>query len=242
MAMQSGVRRHSAGAAGIAIFAIGRVPAVLALCLLAAACSSLPPALSSLNPLAGGRDIVVAVESVDGPPREVAQKLISSLNAEGAPLRIGVVTAEAQASYRMRGYLATRATASATAVSWAWDIYDSGLNRAVRLSGEELVVGAKGAPKGAAKGSARGAAVSWAVADEDLIRRIAHAGMDQLAAFMAAPPAAPEPAPAPPPVPGTTPRNGSDTVASNDSVAPEAAGFAGSSTGMARLAEAATRR
>jgi hypothetical protein len=175
-----------------------------------------------LSPLTQSRDITIAVESIDGPPREVAQKLISDLNAEGVPLKIGVVGPEAEATYRMRGYLATHAAGSLTAVAWAWDVYDASLNHAVRVSGEERVAGAGG----------KGAAKSGAMADEALLRRIAHSGMDQLAAFMAAPPAAP----APPPIPAAPVP---ETVASrDDGSGPTAPAFAGTP----RLAEASARR
>jgi hypothetical protein len=222
MAMQRGGRQRNAGAGR---YAAGRGVAwrrgcrlaTLALCLAAGGCATIAPMLS---PLAQNRDITVAVESVDGPPHEISQRLISDLNAEGAPLRIAVVGAEVQAAtYRMRGYLATRTAGPMTAVTWAWDVYDGGLNRAFRLTGEEHV--------------AAGTARSWAVADEALLHRIAHAGMDQLAAFMAAPPA---PAVPPPPVPAGPP-TGTGTVASRAGGSePPGAAFTGT-----RLAEATAR-
>jgi hypothetical protein len=233
MAMQGGVRRRGVGAR---TFPVGRLFAALSSCLFAAGCGSLPPTLTSLNsfnPLAQGRDINIAVESIDGPPREVAQKLVSDLNAEGAPLRIGLVGAEADASYRMRGYLATHTAGATTTVTWALDVYDSGLNRTVRLSGEERLAAGMG-PAG--KGAAKGSTANWAVADETLLRRIAHAGMDQLAGFMAAPPA---PAPAPGPAAPVPAGPGSNTVASREDASdPAGPGF----IGMPRVAEAATRR
>ncbi len=221
--MQSGECRR-AGAGGVAVGyywapRLGTAVVVLAVCLAAGGCGTVAPLLS---PLAQNRDISVAVESIDGPPREVSQRLISDLNAEGAPLKIAVVASEANAAYRMRGYLATHAAGSTTAITWAWDVYDSGLNRAFRLTGEERVA-AKEGPK------------SWAVADEAVLRRIAHAGMDQLAGFMASPPAPAVPTPGPAaPLP-----SGTDTVASRDD-APAEPG-ASAFTGTPRLAEAGRR-
>jgi hypothetical protein len=58
-----------------------------------------------------------------------------------------------------------------------WDIYDADQQRALRISGEVP-----------ASGSGRG---TWASADDGVLRRIAAAGMDQLAVFLAAPPAPP---------------------------------------------------
>lgn len=220
--MQSGER---ARARGIAVALGWAQPfsgalAALALCLAAGGCGTVAPMLS---PLALSRDIRVAVESIDGPPREVAQRLISDLNQEGAPLKIAVVAGETDAAYRMRGYLATHAAGSTTAVSWAWDVYDAGLNRAFRLTGEERIPTGGGPHQG------------WTVADEALVRRIAHEGMDQLAGRMASPPAPAEPTPAAPVPPS---RIGTDTVASRDDAPPEpGAAFAGTS----RLAEAGRR-
>ncbi len=218
--MQSGER---ACAGGIAVALgwgrpLGGAFAALALCLAAGGCGTIAP---MLGPLTQSHDTRVTVESIDGPPHEVAQRLISDLSSEGAPLKIAVVAGEAGAAYRMRGYLATHASGSTTAVTWAWDVYDAGLNRAFRLTGEERV--------------ATGRNPGWTVADEALVRRIAHAGMDQLADLMASPPAPAEPGPAAPVPPS---RIGTDTVASREDAPPEpGVAFAGTP----RLAEA-TRR
>jgi hypothetical protein len=221
--MQSGKRRRACARRVAVGRGVAGPFAALMLCLAAGGCGTIAPILS---PLTQSRDIRVSVESLDGPPREVAERLISDLNSEGAPLKIAVVTGEAEATYRMRGYLATHPAGSATAVTWAWDVYDAGLNRAFRLTGEERIATGKGPAKG------------WAVADEALLRRIAHAGMDQLAGFMASPPApaVPSPLPAVPVSPG---RNGADTVASRDQAPAEPA--ASAFAGTPRLADA-TRR
>ena len=66
-----------------------------------------------------------------------------------------------------------------------WDVYDLDQRRAQRISGEEKTGGA-----------GRG---TWAAADDQVLRRIAKSGMDQLAAFLAAPDMPPPSAPAAPP-------------------------------------------
>jgi hypothetical protein len=61
-----------------------------------------------------------------------------------------------------------------TVIVWVWDVYDGNQQqRLTRLSGEEV-----------ADGRHRG----WAGADDQVLRRIAHESMDQLASFLVAPP------------------------------------------------------
>jgi len=185
----------------------------LALCLLAAGCASIGQALAPSGP---ARDTSIALESIDGPPRELSQRLIRDLNEEAAALRIAVVPAGHAAAYRMRGYLAARALGATTSIAWAWDVYDAELHRAFRLSGEERAGPAAGRDAGRSP-EGRG----WAAADEALLRAIARAGMEQLAGFMAAAPAPAAP-PAPPPA-----RNGSEVVAGRDDLPGQAAGSFG---------------
>ena len=69
-------------------------------------------------------------------------------------------------------------------IAWVWDVYDGNQQRVTRLGGEEE-----------ANNRQRG----WGAADDQMLHRIAHEGIDQLAAFLVAPPArieAPAPAPA----------------------------------------------
>jgi hypothetical protein len=176
----------------------------LALCLLAAGCGSLgqTPGLS-----AQARDVSIAFESIDGVPRDISQKLVRDLNEEASALRIAVVPSGSEASYRLRGYLATRPEGSTTAIAWAWDVYDADLHRAFRLSGEERA----GAPAGRHD--------NWAAADETLLRRIARTGMEQLVGFAAFAPAPVVPAPAP------AERSGA-AVASRDDSEPDPAAAA----------------
>ena len=104
------------------------------------------------------------------------------------------VGAPGEVNYRLHGYFAARseaadagATASAmgpatTSMAWTLDLYDGDAHRVVRLSGEEKA------------GDRLGAA-----ADEQLLRRVARAGMDQVAAFLATSRAPPAGAAAPSP-------------------------------------------
>lgn len=130
---------------------------------------------------AGG--LTVAFESVDGPPESIYTKLVRSLSDEAEARQIAVVSRGAPAHYRVRIYAATIVYPKRSVVQWVWDVYDGNQQRAHRLTGEEPVTGA--------------GRNTWAAADDQLIRKIARAGMDRLIVFLGTPPR--EPAPAPPP-------------------------------------------
>jgi hypothetical protein len=179
-----------------------RATAGLALCLAAAGCGSIGQTLGPSAQARSVTDFSVAFESIDGLPRDVSQRLLHDLNEEAAALRIAVVPAGGEATYRMRGYVAAHAERSATSISWAWDVYDGELHRAFRLRGEER------AGPAAARDAGR------AVADEAVLRAIARAGMQQLADFAASGPAPAAPAS---PAPGRT----GSAVASRDDLRPE---------------------
>ena len=225
--MQGNASQRGAGAAGSdsgggLAFGPGKLIASLALCLMAAGCASIGQALgpSAMASSAPARDVGIAFESIDGLPRDMTQKLVRDLDEEAAALRVAVVPPGGEATYRVRGYLAAHARGATTSIAWAWDVYDAQLQRAFRLSGEEEAGPSAGhAP--ARKGSeARG----WTAADDAVLRRIARTGMQQLVDFMASAPATPAaPAPA---APAPT-RNGSDTVASLDDLAPAPMGAVG---------------
>ncbi|HEY6254331.1 MAG TPA: hypothetical protein VIY51_00905 [Xanthobacteraceae bacterium] len=168
--------------------------ACVALCLASAGCASIGQTFGT-SARASNRDISVAVESIEGLPRDMQQTFLRDLSEEAAALRIAVAPAGGEAAYRLRGYLAAHGEGAATSIAWAFDVYDGDLHRAFRLSGEERAAKGKG----------------WAAADEALLRRLAHSGLEQLAGFAAAPPTPAAPA-APPPE-----RTGA-VVASSDDV------------------------
>ena len=73
----------------------------------------------------------------------------------------------------MRGYLAAQVIRGRTHISWVWDVYDDDKLRALRITGEEA--------------GGRGGGDPWSVADEPMLRRIARASMDRLAAYLGNP-------------------------------------------------------
>ena len=158
--------------------------AVAALAASAAGCSSLPSSngrLSLASAVSPGS--TVAFESIDGPPPDVFRRPVADLNAEAGTRKIAVVSRESAATYRVRGYVSALVERDKTTFAWVWDVYDSDKRRALRISGEEP----------AAAGKRRDA---WAAADEQVLRRMARNGMDQMSGFLnsSEPPAiAPEP-------------------------------------------------
>lgn len=129
----------------------------------------------------------VAFESVDGPPPQVFDRLVRALETESAGRSFSVVSREAGAAYRVRSYLSAQVTKNGkTTIAWVWDVYDRDQQRALRLSGEE--------PAGKTGRDA------WNAADDQMMRKIAQAGLGGLSAVIsgAAPPPQETPAPAAP--------------------------------------------
>jgi hypothetical protein len=133
-----------------------------------------------------GSGATVAFESVDGPPPQVFDRLVNILNSESQLRNLSIVSREASAAYRVRGYLAAEVSRGRTTIAWVFDVYDRNQNRALRLSGEE--------PGGKAGRDA------WAAADDLTLRKIAQAGLGGLSSMVNgdAPPPAAEPAPSQP--------------------------------------------
>jgi hypothetical protein len=136
---------------------------------------------------AGGT--TVAFESIDGPPETVFRNLVQKLNEEAQARQVSVVSREATASYRIRGYVAAHVQGKKTTIAWVWDVYDADRQRALRLTGEETGTSGRSA---------------WEAADEPVVTRIARSGMNRLAAFLASPPV---PDAQPPAAPAEAPPN-----------------------------------
>jgi hypothetical protein len=158
------------------------------------------------------RGVTVAFESVDGPPPVVFDRLVSHLAAEARMQKIAVVSRRAPARYRVRAYLAAKIEPRRTSVAWVWDVYDSDLQRATRIAGEEV--------------ADRDGRNAWAAADDRLVGRIAESGMRELATFFSgqgtAPrgggPTAPELTPSTPTEPPAAPVDNGIRVATSELV------------------------
>src|SRR5207247_6071640 len=131
-----------------------------------------------------GGGATVAFESIDGPPPQVFDRMVSVLDSESKLRNLSIVSREGGASYRVRGYLSAQVVRGKTMIAWVWDVYDNNQQRALRLSGEE-----------AAGKAGRDA---WAAADDLVLRKIAQAGLSGLSGMINGTPAdAPPAAPAP---------------------------------------------
>jgi hypothetical protein len=135
--------------------------------------------------MAGGGGPTVAFESIDGPPPQVFDRMVSVLDSESKLRNLQFVSREGAASYRVRSYLSAQVNHGRTIIAWVWDVYDRDQQRALRLSGEE--------PAG------RAGRDPWARADDLVLRRIAQAGLSGLTGMIndTAPADAPQPVPAP---------------------------------------------
>src|SRR5690348_2515550 len=120
----------------------------------------------------------IAFESIAGPPPGVFNTLVDDLSGEAQSRNLAIASREGAANYRVRGYLAAQIIRGRTHISWVWDVYDGDRLRALRISGEEAGGRAGGDP--------------WSVADTAMLRKIARASMDQLAAFLSNPGAVPD--------------------------------------------------
>jgi len=160
-----------------------RVPHAVAalLAVLVAGCSASPPAP---GPVSATNVPTVAFESIDGPPAAVFNRLVDNLSSEAEARQIAVVSREGRSQYRVRGYLAAQIVRGRTHIAWVWDVYDDDRLRALRITGEEA--------------GARPGTDPWDAADEAMLRRIARASMDRLAALLANPNAAMNEPSAPP--------------------------------------------
>jgi hypothetical protein len=161
---------------------------------------------SSLTPRVAPQ-ATIAFDSIDGPPPEIFRRLVQKLSEEAEARNVPVVSRESQAPYRIRGYVALgiQKKQQRATVTWVWDVYDASQKRAVRFSGEE--------PAGAPRQD------GWASASDEVLTRVARAGMERLAIYLQVPE---QSAP-----PSAEPRDTAEreVVASQDDFRPEAHGI-----------------
>ena len=140
-------------------------------------CSTGPQNMAAFAQAGSGP--TVSFESIDGPPAQVFDRLVNALNTEAIGKPVTVVAHDAPASYHVRGYLSAQVKRGRSVIAWVFDAYDGNQQRAFRLTGEE-----------AAGKAGRDA---WSAADDQVLRRIAQAGLSGLAAYVGGgtPPEAP---------------------------------------------------
>jgi hypothetical protein len=121
----------------------------------------------------------LAFESIDGPPPKVFDRLVNALNTESQGKPVAIVSRGAPAAYHIRSYLSAQVRRGRAVIAWVFDVYDRDEQRALRLTGEET--------------AGKAGRDAWASADDQLLRRIAQAGVSGLAAFFTGSDAAPAP-------------------------------------------------
>ena len=157
-----------------------------------------------------GAGSTVAFESIDGPPPQVFDRMVSVLDSESKLRNLSIVSREGAASYRVRSYLSAQVSRGRTTIAWVWDVYDRDQQRALRLSGEEAAGKAGRDP--------------WAAADDLVLRKIAQAGLSGLSGMVNG--TVPDTAP-PVPAPGGR----GPAVANAEQPSPASAGFSVSALG-----------
>jgi hypothetical protein len=155
--------------------------------------------------MAGGSGATVAFESIDGPPPQIFDRMVSVLDSESKLRNLSIVSREGTSSYRVRSYLSAQVSRGRTTIAWVWDVYDRDQQRALRLAGEE--------PAGKAGRD------PWAAADDLVLRKIAQAGLSGLSGMIGGT------APADAPPPATAPGKDGPAVASTEQPLPASDAF-----------------
>ncbi len=145
-----------------ALFSRAHVAAAFA-CLLLAACQT-DDTLTTGSINAAPR--AVAFDSIDGPPPAIFKRLVTQLSAQAETRQLPVVSRTNPAAWRVRLYLAAHVEKKQAGISWIGDVYDTRLNRAYRVAGEETL------------GSSRKDV--WALADNAVLARIAANSLDAI--------------------------------------------------------------
>ena len=146
----------------------------------------------------------VAFESIDGPPPQIFDRMVSVLDSESKLRNLSIVSREGTSSYRVRSYLSAQVSRGRTTIAWVWDVYDRDQQRALRLAGEE--------PAGKAGND------PWAAANDLVLRKIAQAGLSGLSGMIGGT------APADTP-PATAPSKDGPAVASTEQPLPASDAF-----------------
>jgi hypothetical protein len=147
----------------------------------------------------------VAFESIDGPPPQIFDRMVSVLDSESKLRNLSIVSREGTSSYRVRSYLSAQVSRGRTTIAWVWDVYDRDQQRALRLAGEE--------PAGKAGRD------PWAAADDLVLRKIAQAGLSGLGGMIGGT------VPADGPPPATAPGKDGPAVASTEQPLPASDAF-----------------
>jgi hypothetical protein len=168
---------------GLQVLGRGRALLILALAGVLAGCAGgMGPAqgpMAAMTSVSGGAQ-TVAFDSIDGPPPAVFDRFVQILTTESQSRNVTIVSRDSAAGYRIRGYFAATIHSGRTSIAWVWDVYDRNQQRVLRLNGEEI--------------GGKPGRDAWAVADDQMLRRIAQSGLIRLSGFVngTAPPDLPD--------------------------------------------------
>lgn len=124
------------------------------------------------GPAASAAGVPVAVETIEGAPAALQDKVNAEVASQASARRIEIVSGETQPRYRLKGYLTAYSTDTGeTALAIVWDVFDSSKKRAQRVSTTTL-----------AKGQAED---PWSKIGESQISRATAQSMNDVAAFLA---------------------------------------------------------
>jgi hypothetical protein len=136
----------------------------------------------------------VAIESIDGPPKEIFDRLVARMSQEAEARQYPIISRLASPNYRARISLVPEIEGRNTRIAWVAEVFDRGGHPVARLTGAEPI--------------ARGRKDPWGRVDDATLGRIAAQALTEIVgAIGGAPaPAAPRDAPAGPAVAYADPR------------------------------------
>ena len=146
------------------------VIAVLALGCASSGCSTGGQSMAAFAQQTSAGGPTLAFESIDGPPPAVFERLVSALNSEAQGKPVLIVQRDGSATYHVRTYLAAQVKRGRSVFSYVFDVYDRDEQRTLRLTGEEQ--------------AGKAGRDAWAAADEQLLRRVAQAGISGMASYL----------------------------------------------------------
>jgi hypothetical protein len=148
------------------------IAAVIALGCAASGCSTGGQNVAAFAQQTSGGGATLAFESIDGPPPAVFDRLVNALNSEAQGKPVLIVQRDGSAAYHVRTYLSAQVRRGRSVIAWAFDVYDRDQQRALRLTGEEA--------------AGRAGRDPWSTADDQLLHRIAQAGLSGMASYLGA--------------------------------------------------------
>lgn len=114
------------------------------------------------------RGSAVAFEQIDGLPRTTFDQLVESLGPAAEAHKVATVSRQADAPYRVKGYLSLEKQGAKTSLAYAWDVFDRDGSRVARLTGSEPLT------------VPRGTSDPWTVCNEQVLAKVADRTMADL--------------------------------------------------------------